>query len=413
MFQQFAPLSAMRVFLVMRASASFLFALSFTVNLIYQVTVVGLDPLQLVLVGTALEVTVFLFEIPTGVVADVYSRRLSVILGYLLLGIAFVIEGSIPMFSALLLAGFMGGIGYTFLSGASDAWLVDEIGEDKAQDSFLRGSQVAQLTGIIGIVVSVLIGSVIVNLPIVFAGLGFIGLALFLAMFMPEDGFTATPKAERETWKQMWTTLREGITLIRLSPILLSLVAVGFLYGAFSEGFDRLWTAHLLNNFTFPFIGEVDEVVWFGVIRIVTMFLSIVALTLIRRRVNLQHETTVIRTLILAYAGIAIGLLLFAQVSMFWLALMAVWWIQVVRTVMGPIFTAWINRHIDSSVRATVLSLYGQTDAIGQIGGGPIIGAIGTASTLRTALSLSALMLLPILPILTRISRRKTKILET
>ena len=90
MFQQIAPLSAMRVFLVMRASASFLFALSFTVNLIYHVTVVGLDPLQLVLVGTALEVTVFLFEIPTGVVADIYSRRLSiVILGYLLLGIAF------------------------------------------------------------------------------------------------------------------------------------------------------------------------------------------------------------------------------------------------------------------------------------------------------------------------------------
>ena len=256
-------------------------------------------------------------------------------------------------------------------------------------------------------------GTVMVNLPIVIAGLGMIGLALFLAVFMPEEGFTAAPKAERETWKQMRTTLRDGLTLIRLSPILLSLVAVGFLYGAFSEGFDRLWTAHLLNNFAFPLIGEVDEVVWFGVIRIVTMILSIIALTLIRRKVNLQHESTVIRTLLLAYGGIAIGLLLFAQVSMFWIAVITVWWIQVLRTVLGPIFTAWINQHIDSNVRATVLSLYGQTDAIGQIGGGPIIGAIGTASTLRTALSLSALMLLPILPILTRISRRKVKIVET
>ena len=38
-------------------------------------------PLQLVLVGTTLELACFLFEIPTGIVADLYSRRLSVVIG--------------------------------------------------------------------------------------------------------------------------------------------------------------------------------------------------------------------------------------------------------------------------------------------------------------------------------------------
>ena len=53
----------------------------FTVSGIYAVQEVGLNPLQLVLVGTALEASAFLFEVPTGVVADVYSRRLSVMSG--------------------------------------------------------------------------------------------------------------------------------------------------------------------------------------------------------------------------------------------------------------------------------------------------------------------------------------------
>jgi hypothetical protein len=54
-----------------------LYALTFTLSLVYYVKDVGLSPLQMVLVGTVLEASCFLFEIPTGIVADLYSRRLS------------------------------------------------------------------------------------------------------------------------------------------------------------------------------------------------------------------------------------------------------------------------------------------------------------------------------------------------
>ena len=63
----------------------------------------GLDPLQLVLVGTTLEATAFVCEIPTGVVADVYGRRLSVIIGLLLIAFGFLLEGLVPQFAAVLL----------------------------------------------------------------------------------------------------------------------------------------------------------------------------------------------------------------------------------------------------------------------------------------------------------------------
>ena len=65
-----------RVFLVIAATAAFVSTLVFTIAPIYRFRTAGLDDLQLVLVGTVMEAAVFLFEIPTGVVADRWSRKL-------------------------------------------------------------------------------------------------------------------------------------------------------------------------------------------------------------------------------------------------------------------------------------------------------------------------------------------------
>lgn len=73
----------------MRSVSAFASALVLTYELAYHTIVVGLNPLQLVLVGVVLESMTVLFEIPTGVVADLYSRRLSVILGFFLPVLAF------------------------------------------------------------------------------------------------------------------------------------------------------------------------------------------------------------------------------------------------------------------------------------------------------------------------------------
>ena len=78
------------VYLILEGASALFFTMVFTVNMVYQATVVNLNPLQLVLVGTVLETTAFLCEVPTGVVADVYSRRLSVIIGIFLLGVGIV-----------------------------------------------------------------------------------------------------------------------------------------------------------------------------------------------------------------------------------------------------------------------------------------------------------------------------------
>src|SRR5215510_14843319 len=83
-------IDALRVYLIYSGAESLFFAIVLTFNLVYQSVKVGLSRLQLVLVGTVLEAVIFVFEIPTGVVADVYSRRLSVIIGAFLVGVGFI-----------------------------------------------------------------------------------------------------------------------------------------------------------------------------------------------------------------------------------------------------------------------------------------------------------------------------------
>ena len=163
-------LDAYAIYLGMEGALALLFLMIFTASSVYQVTAAGLSALQLVLVGTVLEISVFIFEVPTGVVADVYSRRLSIIIGMFLMGLGFVLEGSFPLFWTILLAQVLWGIGYTFTSGATQAWISDEIGESCAGRAFMRASQVGQIASLLGIGMGMLLGSVRVNLPIQLGG---------------------------------------------------------------------------------------------------------------------------------------------------------------------------------------------------------------------------------------------------
>jgi DHA3 family tetracycline resistance protein-like MFS transporter len=69
---------------------------------------------------------------------------------------------------------------------------------------------------------------------------------------------------------------------------------------------------------------------------------------------------------------------------------------------------AWINQQIESKVRATVLSMTGQIDALGELSGGPVLGSIGRLLSLRAALWASAATLSLTVPLYQRIRRLKT-----
>lgn len=377
-----------------------------TAMLVYQVQVVGMTPLQLVLAGTAMEITIFVCEIPTGVVADVYSRRLSAIIGYATLGLSYIVQGLIPAFGAIVAGNVLWGLGYTFTSGAYDAWLADEIGAQNIGNAFLRGSQVDRVTALAGIILAAVLGSFVLALPIVLGGLLMIAMAAFLVVVMPETGFTPKPSAERTTWHTYGSTLREGFRVTRSQPVLTALLLISFFLGLFSEGWDRLWRAQFLLTFALETIIPFPAIIFFAILNALGMVLGIGLAEVARRKVNMSDRNQVNRALFWLIALQVGGLLAFAGAPGVLVGLIAYFIFTQARELSDTFLRTWTNQHIpdESSVRATVLSLQSQAHAIGEVAGGPPVGLIGDVS-LRLAFAGSALFLMPVLVVLRRARR--------
>ena len=189
-------LRAYPIYLGIKGSFGLFFTLWATVASVYRIEVVHLDPLRLVLLGTALEVVVFLFEVPTGVLADTYGRRRSVITGCILMGCGFALEGMIPRFIAVLTAQAVRGVGYTFISGALEAWIPNEDPNRDLGRVYLRGEQADYLGSFVGIPASVLLGLVALNLPLITGGVLIIALGLGLILVYPSE-YKRLPAAPR------------------------------------------------------------------------------------------------------------------------------------------------------------------------------------------------------------------------
>jgi DHA3 family tetracycline resistance protein-like MFS transporter len=399
-------LSPFRVHLARVALLNLAQALVFTTWMVFQIEVIGLTPLQLVLVGTAMEVTIFLFEIPTGVLADVYSRRLSVIIGTVLMGLAYLLMGGFPTFAAAIASQILWGLGYTFTSGAYDAWMVDEIGQERAGEGFLRGAQVGRIAGLIGIVASTLLAAVNLALPILIGGVLHLVSAVLLVAFMPERGFAPTPREERSTWGKWFGTFRDGLRVVRGRPILWSILGIGFFFGFFSEAWDRLWQAHLIDGISVPTLFP--SVVWIGILAGVDAILGAVLVEVARRRIDTNNPRQLTRALLALTLVMIAAQIGFALSGGFALAVVLLFAFTLARGTIEPLFGVWANQHIDSNVRATVLSMQSQTDAIGQISGGPPLGLIGQRS-IPLALIASALTLSPAAALLARVGRREAQ----
>ncbi|WP_425449218.1 MFS transporter [Dethiothermospora halolimnae] len=385
------------IYLIYTGATGFFFSLVFTVNQIYHIETVKLNPFQLVLVGTVLEASCFIFEIPTGIVADIKSRKLSVIIGLVLIGSAFIIEASIPLFIVVLLSQLLWGLGYTFTSGADQAWIAEEVGEENLDSIYLKGAQVSQFFSLMGIIVSTTIGAMIVNLPILMGGIFFVLLALFLMFFMKETNFTPIDKEDRSSFKQMIHTFSQGIKFINGKWLLMIMLGISLLHGLYSEGFDRLWTAHFLKNIDFPDIINLKPIVWIGLINGIAMILSIIAVEYIKRKMNKEGELKRVWILLIINIVMVLSIILLALSRNFSLAFSMYLTFYIVRTTNGPIYGVLLNKNIKSQVRATVISTYGQLDALGQIIGGPIIGLIALKTSIPFAMIISGVILSPVI----------------
>ncbi|MDX6533336.1 MAG: transporter, family, tetracycline resistance protein, partial [Gaiellales bacterium] len=184
-----------------------------------------------------------------------------------------------------------------------------------------------------------------------------------------------------------------GVSMVRRSGGLLALIGAVAVAGAFSEGFDRLSTPHLLDV-GMPAIGGFQPVVWFGILAVAGNVTG-AAIAEVLRRTATDSEQRHGVALMSIWAATVVMVTLFAVAPAFWVAGAALLLAGPLRALAVPLWMGWMSDHSDPDTRATVLSFAGQADCLGQVACGPLIGIAAVSFSVEVALVLSALMLVP------------------
>jgi DHA3 family tetracycline resistance protein-like MFS transporter len=255
---------------------------------------------------------------------------------------------------------------------------------------------------LVGIFVGVGLASIRLNLPIVVGGALLVALGVYLWFAMSEAGFRAIQREAAGSLAGIAAGARSSVKSVRSRPLILTILAITVVLGLSSEGVDRLYQVHFLRDIGLPSFAGFSPVLWFGLISGGSAVLGIATTQVIRRRLNLENHTHVTRLLFvftlaraLTLAGFALAANLFVAIAFFWVA-------NVMRGAFSPVQRAWLNRSLDSANRATLFSVDGQADALGQIVGGPFIGVVASGISIRAALVSSAALLSLALPLFIR-----------
>ncbi len=360
------------------------FWLSITV---WWVIELGLGPFELVLMGTVLEASVLLGETPTGVVADLVSRRRSVIIAQIVMGVGFIWAVASTNYWVILPAQAVFGVGWTFRSGADTAWVTDElrgIGElddDDLDRLLLRKHRFGIMVAIVMLVVAISVATVTsVRWAAVTMGLLQIAVGFYFVRAMREDHFTPGIHEDRG----FFDTLRSGLSAVSSRPRLRALVAVILVLDLGSEAFDRLGYKHFLDSASV----EDDSVVVLGI-----LFLALAGAGLIVNLVStriLARGYGVARLAVILLGLAALGGLLAAVTNLVVVIAIGYMAQDSTREALWPVLDGWANRDAPTEVRATVHSLMGQTTAVGELVGGLTLGAIAEVTSIPTVLMIAA-----------------------
>jgi MFS family permease len=348
-----------------------------------------------------------LFEVPTGVVADTVGRRMSYLLGtatlivstllYLLLWQLKAGFGAWAVASALL------GLGFTFFSGATEAWLVDGLTASGYEGSLESAFAKGQIAGGIAMVGGTIAGGVLAqstNLGtpyLVRAGL--LVLTFVVAWRAMRDvGFA--PKPRVSVTAEMREILRASLDHgLRNPPVRWLMLAAPFTAGVSIYGF------YAAQPYLLELYGHAGSYAVAGVSA------SIVAGAQILGGLSAPAVSKAFRArtsvLLFTVFVTAVVLVLIGLVSSLWLAmiLLAIWATMFAAAV--PVRQAFLNKLIPSAQRATVLSSDNLLASAGGVVIQPALGKAADVWSYGTAYLVSAAIQLLALPFIVLAGRAR------
>lgn len=379
-------MNSKKLFILLRGILNLAMTMMMTAAIVYRIDDAKLAPYQLILLGTALEIAVIFFEIPTGVIADKYSRKLSVILGFFIIGLGFLIELSSLKFVFIFLAQIVWGFGYTFISGALDAWVSDETNNDQIEKTYIHAQTLSQWMNIVGILSALLFGLNNIRIPM------FIGASIFIFMSFVLIFIMKETKKPHHMSHSMVAQFKLGVKHIIKHPFLKIFVATAFLLGLFSEGIDRLEELIILERVSYTFLSDLPSIYIVSLMHISVAILGMMMLFIIKKYVAEGIKTYYWFFALLVM--MSFGLFIFAYADFAFLSIAGFLFFRMTRQGLDPLYTSVQAREIPSHIKATVMSTFGQIDGIGQIFSGILMTLLALFLGTKSILTVTALILL-------------------
>jgi MFS family permease len=341
----------------------------------------GLDLFQINAVLATYGVTVVLFEVPTGAIADVAGRRLAFVLGCAIRAAAYLLYTRVNDFQDCVFAEFLDAIGTTFVSGALDAWAVDGVrgeGDHRPMDGmFSRAAVVARSLMIAGGLAGGYLAEVWLILPWLVAGALFALSGVAGAVLMGE---TRAPPASETDRPSVRRTMREGISIVRTSPVLLLLCALALVSAFAAFPIHMLWQPRVvaLGGDRLRIMG------WIVALLNVTSLAGSALLPRLLRR--FRRESILCAAMLWRSAMVAV----LAAASTFRPAVAGLLLQEVAFGLSDPVTAAWTNEHVAAAQRATVLSVRSTVVLFGASIGLLTIGLVARSSGMPAAFAVSA-----------------------
>jgi MFS family permease len=341
-----------------------------------------------------------IFEVPTGVVADTFGRRTSYLLGTATLFVSTLLylwmwhlHGPFWAWAAVSM---LLGLGFTFFSGATEAWLVDALNATKytgtLEQAFGKGQMAAGTAMLTGTVAGgVLAQATNLGVPYIVRAV-MLGLTFLVAgAAMLDIGFT--PKERQSVAKQMGQILRSSLDYgLRNPPVRWLMLSAPFAGGV------GIYAFYAMQPYLLELYGRKGSYAIAGLAAAIVAGMQIAGGALVPHLSRVfRHRTTF---LIVGTAASAAALALIGLSPSFGvvLALLSVW--ALVFAAAMPIRQAYLNGLISSEQRATVLS----TDNVLASSGGvviqPALGRVADVSGYATSYLVAAAVELLALPLL-------------
>ena len=365
----------------------------------------GLDIFQVFIANAAFTAGSVIFELPTGIVADTWGRRTSFLLSVIILlatTLAYVaVAASGGGLLAFCVVSIVMGLGFTFYSGAVDAWVVDALQatgfEGQLDRVFARGSMVTGAAMLVGTIGGGLLGSIDLGLPYLVRAV-MLALVLVVAMFtMREMGFTPRSLQLAAVPAEIGKIAAESIAFGWRQRSVRLLMAISFIQFSFLSWGFYAWQPYFLE-----LLGR--NAVWVAGLIAAANALAMVAGNAL---VDWMSQFCGKRSTLLSWAAAtqAIAAVGAGLADSFWLAAGLFLIVVMTMGVMGPIQQAYLHNMIPSSHRASVISFHSMIGNAGGVIGQSGLGYLSRTRSIADGYVVGGLTTLLVLPVLLMLRR--------